>query len=278
MRFKKVYVEITNCCNFHCSFCYHSHRPATTVSPEVFSAILSRLRPFTKYLYLHVLGEPLLHPQLPRLISMAVDMGFEVNITTNGSLLSSRSDLPELNLVRQFNVSLHDGAENVVEECQKDYFLSAFEFAHKHAEHSYISFRLWNQGADDVNEYNIRCLNSLQQYFKVTLPVDVLQKRNTKIADHIFLQNAARFSWPGEADNLAEEHTCYALRDHIAVLSDGTVVPCCLDADGQLALGNLLTDDLTKMLSSEKAKLLLNGFRNHRAVMPICQHCGFKVG
>ena len=113
-------------------------------------------------------------------------MGFEVNITTNGSLLSSRSDLPELNLVRQFNVSLHDGAENVVEECQKIIFCLPLSSPIKHAEHSYISFRLWNQGADDVNEYNIRCLNSLQQYFKVTLPVDVLQKRNTKIADHIF--------------------------------------------------------------------------------------------
>lgn len=276
MRFKKIYVEITNCCNFNCSFCFHSDRKKQFVSPEVFSAILFHIRPYTEYLYLHVLGEPLLHPNFSQLLQIAFDMGFHVNITTNGSLLSKVNDFDIINMVRQFNVSMHDAAENVPAEKLDGYLYSVANFASSHADNAYFSLRLWNQGVDSVSDFNKHCLSFLSDYFKVTLPEDVLSHRNTMLAPHIFLQNSARFSWPGTLDEgYVDNHSCQALRDHIAVLVDGTIVPCCLDAGANLALGNILTDSLEDVLKSPRALSIQSGFQHHKAVESICQHCGF---
>jgi radical SAM protein with 4Fe4S-binding SPASM domain len=71
--------------------------------------------------------------------------------------------------------------------------------------------------------------------------------------------------------------TCYALRDHVAVLADGTVVPCCLDADGRLALGNLFERPLSEMIGSPRAQAMLEGFRRRKVVEPLCRDCGFFV-
>lgn len=276
MRFKKVYVEITNNCNFGCSFCFKSDRKKQFMSPEVFSAILFRLQPYTRYLYLHVLGEPFLHPLLPQLLDIAFSMGFEVNITTNGSLLRRFSDLPQLTKVRQFNISIHDAAENIPESQLDAYLDSVFTFSRDHSRNSYVSLRLWNQGVDEVTQFNSYCMDRMQKFFSVDFPDDVLRHRNTQVAPHVFFQNSARFAWPGTLkDSYSDNHSCQALRDHIAVLVDGTVVPCCLDAGANLSLGNILVTDLQEILSSRRAISIQSGFQHHVAVEEVCKHCGF---
>lgn len=64
--FSRMYLEITTCCNLSCSFCPGTKRPAAFLSPENFHTLAAKLRPYGEHLYLHVMGEPLLHPQLPR--------------------------------------------------------------------------------------------------------------------------------------------------------------------------------------------------------------------
>ena len=278
MRFKKVYVEITNACNFSCSFCYKSNRKKQFISPEVFSAILVKLKPFTDYLYLHVLGEPLLHPDVETLLNIAFRMGFRVNITTNGSLLSRFADSGVIDSVRQFNVSLHDAEENVDKQNIGLYLKDICDFVAEHSANSYFSLRLWNQGVDEVDAYNRFCLDFLSDYFSVDFSDDVFSVRNVKIRDHVFLQNSARFEWPGAETTYSKtNHSCQALRDHIAVLVDGRVVPCCLDADANLCLGNILEDDLNSLLLSAKALDIKEGFQKREARHQLCQHCGFYL-
>lgn len=274
MRFKKIYVEITNSCNFNCSFCFPSVRKKQRVSLEFFSTILFRIKPFINYIYLHVLGEPFLHPLLPQFIKLAHQQGFYVNLTTNGSLLRNFLEVPEMNLVRQFNISLHDAQENVSADSLDSYLNSVINFAHTFPS-SYIAFRLWNKGAEAIDSFNNRCLSSLNTAYKTSFSLEDLSLHNLTLAPHVFLNNGARFLWPGFASARPEEHDCYALRDHIAILSDGSVVPCCLDADAHLLLGNILDSPLEDILNSPKATAIFNGFRQRKAVMPFCQRCGF---
>lgn len=278
MRFKKIYVEITNVCNFSCSFCFKSFRDKRFVSPEDFSATLVRIRPYTDYIYLHVLGEPLLHPKIELLLEIAHKQGFKVNLTTNGSLLRSKRRILELGHIRQYNISLHDAAENVKQEKLGSYIDDVLDFAAQESEKSYFSLRLWNKGAEDVAMFNRFCLNKINDFFSIDITEqNLLESRNIKLAPHIFLQNAARFSWPGEKELNITSRGCYALKDHIAILSDGTVVPCCLDADASIPLGNILTENLDDILKKERAVNMLNGFRNKVVTEDICRNCGFVI-
>lgn len=278
MKFKKIYVEVTNVCNFSCSFCFKSLRDKKFVSPENFSATLVRIRPYTDYIYLHVLGEPLLHPKIEQLLDIAHTQGFKINLTTNGSLLRNKREILEHSHIRQYNISLHDAAENVKPEDLGAYIDDVLDFAISKAEDSYFSLRLWNKGAEDVAMFNRFCLNKINDFFSLDITEkDLLEARNIKLAPHIFLQNAARFSWPGEKELNITKRGCYALKDHIAILSDGTVVPCCLDADASISLGNILTENLEDILKKERAVNMLNGFRNKVVTEDICRNCGFVV-
>lgn len=274
MKFKKVYIEISNICNYSCTFCFKSDRKKNIISPEEFSAILFSIKPYTDYIYLHVLGEPLLHPQLDLLLSMAESEGFHVNITTNGSLLSKQKEMLAHHHVRQYNVSLHDAEENVQPSEWSHYWSDVIDFANSFSANSYFSLRLWNQGSESSMTYNKKCIDYLEKCFDVKLIDDF---RNVKLADHIFLQRSGRFSWPGEKELGIENRVCYAMRDHIAILVDGTVVPCCLDADASMALGNVHTQSLEEILNGKRAQNIRNGFLSNRVVEPICRDCGFVL-
>ncbi len=277
MRFKKIYIEITNRCNFNCSFCCPSVRKKRFVSPEEFSAILFSIKPYTNYIYLHVLGEPLLHPQLDMLLEMAREEGFHVNLTTNGSLIRSRKELLLSSAIRQFNVSLHDAEENIPQSRWIPYFDEVFSFAKEKSSDSYFSLRLWNRVDDTLSEFNNICLSYMADFWHVDLS-GAMSSRNTKLSDHVFFQNAARFSWPGTESLQIRNRMCYALRDHVAILVDGTVVPCCLDADGGIPLGNVFAQPFGEIITSPRALSILDGFRKREVVEPLCADCGFVVG
>ena len=97
------------------------------------------------------------------------------------------------------------------------------------------------------------------------------------MSDHIFLQRSARFSWPGEVDLQLKFRKCYALKDHVAILVDGTVVPCCLDADAEMSLGNIFEQDLLTIIESDRAKAILEGFQKGVAVENNNKNCGFVL-
>lgn len=274
MRFKKIYVEITNVCNFSCSFCFKSNRIKRFVSPEEFSAILFSIKPYTKYIYLHLLGEPLLHPQIQSLLNIAYEMGFFVNLTTNGSLINKHAEWLLNAPIRQFNISLHDAEENIPSGDWEKYWTSVFDFAKEKSKSAYFSFRLWNQGVEASDRYNTLCESFIKHFWKIDLESD---SRNQKLMDHVYLQRSVRFSWPGESVLNHKQRKCYALKDHIAILVDGTVVPCCLDADAEMALGNIFNQDLLSIIESDRAKAILEGFQKGVAVEPICKNCGFVL-
>ena len=63
--------------------------------------------------------------------------------------------------------------------------------------------------------------------------------------------------------------------DQIASLADGTVVPCCLDSEGEIALGNLFETDMETILSSPRARAMREGLTAGKMIEPLCQKCTY---
>ena len=92
----------------------------------------------------------------------------------------------------------------------------------------------------------------------------------------VYLEHGDKFDWPDlSAEDGGDQVFCYGLRDQIGVLCDGTVVPCCLDHEGDLALGNLLEQDLAEILESPRARAICHGFAQGVAAEELCRKCGY---
>jgi radical SAM protein with 4Fe4S-binding SPASM domain len=247
------------------------------MSPDEFSYILQQIKPYTDYIYLHVLGEPLLHPELENILKIAGQKGFFVNITTNGSLLCEKKQIFNRQPVRQFNCSLHGAEENISKDKLESFFKNIFLFARANSDKSFFSFRLWNINVPQSYDFNYTCLTHINRFFGTPFTTASLSEKSLLLAPNIYLQNANRFSWPGQKKLALQHKKCYALKDHIAILVDGTVVPCCLDGEGKINLGNIFVEDLNKILSQEKACQMRKNLQNHFLSEPLCQDCGLFI-
>ena len=269
--YNKVYVEITNICNMHCSFCHGHSRPPRTMSEEEFVCILNKLEGHTKYIYYHLMGEPLIHPQLPHFIALAGAHGYKSILTTNGTLLHSRQDALLNAGLHKVNLSLHS-FETGSEEDHARYVSSLADFAKRAADTgTIVVFRLWNKGFD--NDKNQWAMTLLKQY----IPGDwVKNTRGIRIRNRIFLELGERFDWPDlNAEVTGNRFSCYGLKTQIGILADGTVVPCCLDSDGIMNLGNIFQEDLETILSSKRATDIYKGFQCGKAIEDLCKRCAF---
>lgn len=260
--YKKVYVEITNNCNLKCSFCTLNKRKNKFISVAEFQHVLDELENYTKYLYFHVLGEPLLHPKINELIDIA-SARFFVNITSNGYLIEKVKNNKN---IRQLNISLHSFSGDILK--LDDYLNKIFEVCDILKNYTYISYRLWAS-----TKYYDEILKRLEKRYEVKID---LSKQNNKLQDNIYLNINREFVWPSlDKEFISSEGFCYALKDHIAILVDGTVVPCCLDGDGIINLGNIYEYGLIDIINSKRYQAMLNGFKNNKKGEKLCQRCNF---
>ena len=278
-RFAKIFVEITNICNLNCDFCRGTSRPLGFLDVEKFKEVAKKIVPFTNYVYLHLMGEPLLHPRLDEILNIANENGLKVGITTNGTLIKKVLPTLEKNAdkIYKISVSLHsfeaNGGVNV-----EEYLKSCVDSVRALGKLGVISvLRLWNlEGLSEStikNKENGHILNLLHNEFNGEWSKS---RGGTKIGDSVYLEFGERFDWPDyNATDYGEYGFCHALNDHVGILLDGTVVPCCLDGDGQIPLGNVYCDDLLEILNGKTAKTMLDGFAKNKLVHPLCRHCGF---
>lgn len=271
-RFRKVYLEISNICNLHCSFCPGTKRPLKAMSEEEFEHLLTKLRPCSDFLYFHLMGEPLCHPQLQRYLELAGNQGFKVILTTNGTLLKRHQNmLLDASGLHKVNISLHSFEANEIGMSLQDYLDGCFSFAKAAEGKKIVTLRLWNQGGADKK--NDEILEHLSSFFPEPWATE---SRGIRLGDKVYLEYGDKFDWPDlDCAEGSDKVFCYGLRDQIGVLCDGTVVPCCLDHEGDIPLGNLLTQDMDEILNSDRAQAIYNGFSGRKAVEPLCRRCGY---
>lgn len=272
MRFQKIYVEISNLCNLSCAFCPGTRRTPGRMTAEQFAALAPKLRPYTDYLYFHLMGEPLCHPQLGEFLEIAGQHSFRVILTTNGTLLARQQELllssPALHKI---NISLHAFEANNLAVPFEKYFADCIAFGQAAAGKKLVVYRLWNQGGADAKNNEI--LETLHNAFPEEWTVE---KRGTRLSDRTYLEYGDKFDWPDLAAPEGDSRVfCYGLRDQLGILYDGTVVPCCLDHEGDLALGNIFQQEMEAILNSPKAQAIYDGFSRKEAAEPLCRRCGY---
>ena len=241
------------------------------MSKDEFALILDKLSEQTKYIYYHLMGEPLTHPDVCRFIKMAGERGYKSIITTNGTLLNKRGGELLSVGVHKVNLSIHSFEKESADE-HKRYISEAAEFAKKAAEQgTIVVFRLWNKGFDaGKNETSVSILRQ-------SISGDWTENgRGIRIRDRIYLEWGERFEWPdSEAQIKGSKFFCYGLKDQFGILCDGTVVPCCLDSEGVINLGNIFNQDIEDILNSKRAKDIVEGFRRGCASEDLCKRCGY---
>lgn len=264
MRFKKIYIEITNKCNLKCPFCIGNSRKNKELSFEEFKVILTKIKNYTNYLYFHILGEPLIHSQINEFINYAKEEGFNVNITTNGYLISR---IKNNSNIRQLNISLHSFNEN--NNLSLDNYLNnVFDTIDELIKNkTYISLRLWVK-----NKHHDSMINYINNRYNTHINL----KEYHKINDYLFINPFHEFIWPDLNNKYYNETgTCYALKDHLGILSDGTIVPCCLDTKGIINLGNIFNADLEEVINSERVNRMTENFKCNKKCEELCKHCNF---
>ena len=269
--YSKVYVEITNVCNMSCSFCHGHSRETRRMSADEFSRVLDALEGQTKFIYYHLMGEPLTHPRLPDFVRLASEKGFKSIITTNGTLLARRGrELIDAG-VHKVSISLHsfeDGDDASFER----YMSEVSDFADEASRAGVIVvLRLWNRGFDGGR--NDKTWELLRSRFDGEWAENT---RGIRIRDKLHLEWGDRFEWPDmSADDQGSEVFCYGLRDHFGILCDGSVVPCCMDSDGVITLGNVFDQPLSEILDSTRARAMVDGFEHREASEELCRRCGY---
>lgn len=282
-KLKKAYIEVTNVCNLSCTFCPGTSRDPRFMSAVEFETVLKKLSGYTEHLYFHVMGEPLLHPEVAHFLELCGAYGYRVNITTNGLLVGKQADvLVDSQALRQVNISLHSQEEVTTVTKLEQYLDGIFEFTDKALAKGgiYVSYRLWNLSSEVADKYNTFIVQKLEQHFKPGFSIlDTLHLTNrVKLRESLFLNSAKVFQWPSmTADETGNKGFCLGLRDQVAILVDGTVVPCCLDSDGRIQLGNIFQEDFRHILYGERAKALYEGFSGRYAVEELCRKCGYRT-
>lgn len=269
--YSRVYVEITNLCNRSCTFCPGTAREPKMMTVPEFESIAQKLTGVTGYLYYHLMGEPLTHPGLPEMIGIATELGFKSQITTNGTLLKDRGQALIDGAVHKVNISVHSFEEGSDQDYVA-YINSCLDFADRASRSGIIVvLRLWNNGYDEGR--NISTLDLARARFPWNWKEE---PKGIRIRDRLYLEHGNRFDWPdlGARDG-GDSVFCYGLRDHFGILSNGTVVPCCLDHNGDIPLGNIFEQDVEEILDSPRAKAMVSGFSRRRATEELCRKCSY---
>ena len=291
-KFKKIYIEITNICNMNCSFCPKHKRPLKAMTPEEFEQIVAEIHPMGENFYLHLMGEPTGHPQFGQILDVCNKYGIKTNITTNGTLLARSGEEILNHNLRNVSVSLHSFEANSLNISLQKYLGDITDFCKKAlGGKTVVELRLWNMSRESLadkgslNYQIVEYLNNeiqpdcdIWQMIETTFfSMEKNRKKNFRLKENIFLGMAEQFSWPciEEADKEICKGFCYGLRNQVAILSDGTIVPCCLDSDGNIALGNIFDNKLQDVIQNDRSRALYDGFTNQKAVEPLCRSCGY---
>jgi len=283
--YKRIYIEITNCCNLSCSFCPATKRDQAFMSLDSFEEVLKKLQGHGDHVYLHIKGEPMMHPEFEGILNLCGAYKVKVNLTTNGTLLKKHKDVVEKSkALRQVSVSLQSQENLDNGEAFTTYMTTILDIIQSNVKKTdqIYELRLWNYedtiGSDVIK--NTTALSMIMDRFKVSADLvnAIPGGKGSKLVPQVYLSKALEFQWPTmEIDPISTTGTCYGLRQQVGILVNGDVVPCCLDGEGVMTLGNIFDNDFESIVTGDRGRAIRQGFENRKLVEPLCQRCGYRT-
>lgn len=245
-----------------------------------FDKVCFQAKDVTKEIYLHIMGDPLVLSNIGEYLDIAYKYNLKVNITTSGFYVeASKYDLLIHKAVKQLNISLNSFNANTTDKSFDEYIsniLNFCKFKINGTNNIFVNLRLWNIDKENsASDYNAKIFSKLKNFFEIK-ELNISDK-NIRLDNKVKLCFDEYFDWPSlENDYFEEQGFCLGLSSQIGITCDGIVVPCCLDKDAVINLGNLHIQNLKEILNSQKAKNIIQGFKNNSAIEELCQKCSYK--
>lgn len=282
--FERIYIEISNICNLQCTFCPEVVRDKKIISVEDFRAHAIQAKPLAKQVCLHLMGEPLGHPQFAEIVKICDELELKIFLTTNGTLIKRHAEtVLNWKHLEQINFSVHSYFANTSRQTLEQYLNPILDFCESSLEKKndyYINLRLWNLASVNAQlEQNLQVYDLVEKKFDVSLNenVDVRVQKSKKVKDKLYLHFDTEFEWPTlKREVLSTKGTCYGLRKQLAIHANGDVVPCCLDKEAVLKLGSVANgDSLRDIMKSDRAMKIKSGFERGELLEELCQKCQY---
>ena len=284
MRFYRIYIELTNVCGLSCSFCPTKALPTKEMDLDFFESIVKQAKSYTKEIACHVVGDPLTLSNLDAYLDIIHKHGLKAMLTTSGYFLKKHSYETLFHpCVKQINISLNSYNKNDTSLTFEQYMnpvLALCEAKLNRKEDLFINLRVWN--LDEMmseRTFNETLFAKLSSTFDTQIDLHSIYEEKPKslrLASKILVHFDNYFEWPSLNNKVYGHGTCQGLQSHVAILASGKVVPCCLDCDGIIELGDLHENTLDAILTSKRAVNMLEGFKEGKAVEELCQKCSYK--
>ena len=284
MKFYRIYIELTNVCGLSCSFCPTKELPSKEMGLIFFESVIKQAKHYTKEIACHVVGDPLTQSNLHDYLDIIHSHGLKAMLTTSGYFLKKHSyDTLFHPCVKQINISLNSFNKNETSLTFEQYITPVIKLCEAklaREEELFINLRVWN--LDEMmseRSFNETLFAKLSADFHTSLSLDTIyteRPKSIRLASKILVHFDNYFEWPSLKNKNYGHGTCQGLSSHIAILASGKVVPCCLDCDGIIELGDLHESSLETILSAKRTVNMLEGFKEGKAVEELCQKCSYK--
>ncbi len=280
MKFNRIYIELTDICGLSCSFCPERSTKNHIMELDVFESIVSQASHYTKEIVCHVMGDPLVLSNLSKYLDIIHSYNMRAMMTTSGFYIPNHSSQTLFHpSIRQLNISLNSFNKNTTKLTLDEYLSPILALCEKKLSsypEPFLNLRLWNMDEDkSENDFNSLVFAKLSEFFGVDVDY-TNDAKALRLASKILLHFDDYFEWPSLSNPIYGDGYCGGLNSHIAILSDGRVVPCCLDHEAIIELGNLQTQSLDEILGSSRVKSIRDGFACQKATEELCQRCSYK--
>ena len=274
-------IEPTNYCNLHCSMCPRElNRPFGYVDFNLFQKVIDESILYGKRLIITINkdGEPLLHPELPRMIKYAKDKkaAYKINFYTNGILLTEPKSLE---LIKSGLDTIHISIDALTKETYK---------------------KIKSSEKLEIIEQNVKRLIELKKKHRSKTPLVIVKiirtpdtedeikpfaKKWKGIAD--FIEIGEYHTWDGtldssnqfNLDNLSKginRYPCTFLWYNPVILWDGRVTTCCVDYQGKGVIGDIKEGSLAEIWQGDRLQRIREAhLENRYDSIPLCSNCQF---
>jgi len=284
MKFYRIYIELTNICGLKCSFCPTKNLPNTTMELDFFDSVVRDASAFTKEIACHVFGDPLTLSNLEEYLDIIHKYNMKALLTTSGYFMKKHSYSTLFHpAIKQINISLNAFNKNDTAISFEQYIepiLNLCSQKVKQQKDIFINLRIWN--FDEImseREFNQQVFDKLSSFFDIELDLDSInlqQSKSIRLDSKVLLHFDNYFEWPSLQNPIYGHGTCQGLSSHIAILANGVVVPCCLDSEGVMSLGNLHNQTLKEIVYGDRATKIIDNFRDNICSEELCLRCSYK--
>jgi MoaA/NifB/PqqE/SkfB family radical SAM enzyme/predicted SAM-dependent methyltransferase len=256
-------IETALACNLRCPECAIgsdaiSSRAKGYLKFDKFKIIADKIRPYVKYLYLHLWGEPMLNKEIFKMIEYSSKFT-KTNISTNANIVDEEvAEKLILSGVSDIIVSIDGMTQNIYEKYRVGgdvekaknglKYLTFYNNKNGNKVNIIPQFIVFKHNQHEMEDFRNFCSSlGLQTFFKA--PYIRYDDSNFAYADNMEYHRAEFSSIKSIKD---EMRNCVNPRNVFTMNIDGSVIICCHDYNKHTNFGNIFENNVLEIWNNPK--------------------------